>query len=160
TTFREHCTGVTWEIDTTSAFALWSLTRMGSIAELERICPALINEARERGDRYAATNLSTQIMTLVRLAADEPDAARTELERVMGQWSQKGYHIQHHDALLAFVPLELYRGDPRSAWERVRAEWSAFKWSLLSQVQDLRIEMLQLRAHGALAMAVASPPHA
>jgi serine/threonine protein kinase len=152
-TFREHCTGVAWEISTASAFSLWSLTRMGLIAELNRRCPALLQEAQERGDRYAVTNLSTQIMTLVRLAADDPDEARRGLERVMSQWSQKGYHVQHHDALLAFVPLELYCGHPRAAWERVLAEWSAFKWSLLSQVQDLRIEMLQLRAYCALAMA-------
>lgn len=154
--FRDHCTGVTWEIDTSSAFSLWSLTRMGKVAELARLCPGLLAEALQRGDRYAATNLSTQIMTLVRLAADEPADARQELERVMGAWSQKGYHIQHHDALLAFVPLELYCGRAELAWERVLAEWSAFRWSLLSQVQDLRIEMLQLRAYCALAMAAHS----
>ena len=43
--FREHCTGVAWEIDTSSAFSLWSLTRMGAIAELKRLCPGLLNEA-------------------------------------------------------------------------------------------------------------------
>jgi serine/threonine protein kinase len=153
TTFREHCTGVAWEISTANAFSLWSLTRMGQIGELNRRCPALLKEAQERGDRYAVTNLSTQIMTLAHLAADDPEMARRGLESVMNQWSQKGYHIQHHDALLAFVPLELYCGQPRAAWDRVLAEWSAFNWSLLSHVQDLRIEMLQLRAFCALAVA-------
>jgi serine/threonine protein kinase len=152
-TFREHCTGATWEIDTAEAFSLWSLAKMGEIGELNRVCPPLLKEAHERGDLYAIANLSTQIMALVRLAADDPAWARDELTRVMKQWSQNGYHVQHHDALLAFVPLELYCGNPGAAWGRVRAEWSAFRWSLLSHVQDLRIEMLQLRAYCALAMA-------
>jgi len=150
--FREHCTGTTWEIDTATAFSLWSLTKMGEIAELNRTCPSLLKEAHERGDLYAEANLGTQIMALVRLAAHDADGAREQLERVMQLWSQNGYHVQHHDALLAFVPLELYCGKPERAWKRIQEEWSAFRWSLLSHVQDLRIEMLLLRAYCALAM--------
>jgi hypothetical protein len=156
-TFHEHCTGVTWEIDTAHAFSLWSLAKMGEIGELARISPGLLKEARERGDLYAIANLSTQIMAMVRLGADDPTGARQELTEVMGAWTQNGYHVQHHDALLAFVPIELYCGDPAAAWHRVQSEWSAFRWSLLSHIQDLRIEMLQLRAYCALAMASSVP---
>ena len=154
--FRERCTGVAWETATASAFTLWSLAKMGDVAELRRICPALLKEARERGDLYSITNLTTQIMTMVRLSADQPEDARAEVDSVMRRWSQNGYHVQHHDALLAHVPLELYCGQPAAAWERVRREWSAFRWSLLSQVQDVRVEMLQMRAYAALGMAVCS----
>jgi hypothetical protein len=156
-TFRQHCTGTAWEIDTANAFILWSLVKMGSIAELYRICPALLKEARDRGDLYAIANLSTQIMTLVRLAEDNPESARNELNLVMSQWSQAGYHVQHHDALLALVPLELYVANYEAAWNRVQTQWKAFRRSLLSQVQDLRIEMLQLRGYCAVAMAGQSP---
>jgi serine/threonine protein kinase len=153
--FRQRCPGTTWEVDTANAFALWSLVKMGEIGELARRCPGLLKEARERGDLYAATNLSTHIMGLVRLAAGEAANAREELDRVMAGWSQKGYHVQHHDALLAFVPIELYCGNPSDAWTRVREEWAAFRWSLLSHIPELRIEMLQLRSYCALAMAAA-----
>jgi hypothetical protein len=152
-TFRLHCTGATWEINTANAFILWSLVKLGAISELSRICPTLLKEARDRGDLYAIANLSTQIMGVVRLAQDDPEGARNELNLIMGQWSQNGYHVQHHDALLAFVPLELYVSNPEAAWNRVDAEWSKFRRSLLSHVQDLRVEMLQLRAYCALAMA-------
>jgi tetratricopeptide (TPR) repeat protein len=154
-TFRE-CPGTIWEIDTANAFSLWSLAKLGEIRELGRISPALLKDAHERGDLYAIANLSTQIMAMVRLGADDPDGARIELNEVMGRWSQNGYHVQHHDALLAFVPIELYCGDPEAAWRRVQSEWSAFRWSLLSHVQDLRVEMLQMRAYCALAMASAA----
>jgi hypothetical protein len=150
---RQECTGVTWEIDTGTAFSLWSLTNMGEIAELNRICPALLREARERGDRYAETNLSTQIMALVRLAADDADGARADLRRVMSEWSQHGYHVQHHDALLAIIPVELYCGDAAAAWSRLEKEWSSFRWSFLSRIPIFRVELLQLRAYCALAMA-------
>jgi eukaryotic-like serine/threonine-protein kinase len=151
--FREHCTGTAWEIDTANAFSLWSLTKMGDVRELSRICPALLKEAQERSDLYALTNLSTHVLALVRLAMDDAGSARDELNQVMSNWSQNGYHVQHHDALLAFVPIELYCGNPQAAWNRIQAEWSAFRWSLLSHVQDLRIQMLQLRSYCALSMA-------
>src|SRR5204862_189270 len=82
-------------------FALWDLIRMGEYAELSRRGPALLAEAQERGDRYAATNLSTHILALIRLAGDDPAAAQRQLREVMGQWSQQGFHIQHHNALRA-----------------------------------------------------------
>jgi hypothetical protein len=78
---------------------------MGEVEELSRISPALLKDAWERGDLYAIANLSTQIMALVRLAADDAASAREGLTQVMGEWSQNGYHVQHHDALLAFVPI-------------------------------------------------------
>jgi serine/threonine protein kinase len=154
--FREHCTGVAWEIGTATSFALWSLVRLGRLAELSARGPALLQEALERGDRYTATNLNTQIMTLVRLAADESAEARRNLEQVMSGWSQKGYHVQHHNALQGLVALELYCGRPQAAWQRVQAEWPAFRRSLLTHVQDMRIEMAQLRGLCALAVAAAA----
>ena len=45
--------------------------------------PVLLQEARERGDLYAVMNLSTYIMSIARLAADDPDEARDEVRRVM-----------------------------------------------------------------------------
>ena len=79
--FRDRCTGVAWELDTAHAFALWALSPPGRAGRAARRWPVLLNEARERGDLYAAMNLSTYIMSIVRLAADDPDAARDELRR-------------------------------------------------------------------------------
>ncbi len=157
TTFREQCRGATWEVDTATAFSLWSLAKMGEIAELTRVCPGLLRHAHERGDLYAATNLSTQIMPMVRLAADDPDGTRAELTEAISRWSRSGYYVQHHDALLGVVPLELYCGRASAAWDHIQAGWAAFNRSMLSRVQEMRIEMLQLRASSALAMAAASP---
>src|SRR5262249_32145058 len=75
TIFRDRCTGVAWELDTAHAFALWGLSHQGSVAELSRRWPILLERARARGDRYAVMNLSSYLMSIVRLAADDADAA-------------------------------------------------------------------------------------
>ncbi len=148
---RERCTGVAWELDTAHAYALWALSHLGRWAELSRRFPVLINEARERGDLYAAMNLSTYILSVVRLAADEPDAAREETQRVTGQWSREGYHVQHNDQVWASVQIDLYCGDGPSALRQISAHWPTLTRSLLMRVQFIRVAMLGLHARCALA---------
>ena len=114
----------------------------------------MLTQARERGDLYAAMNLSTYLMSVVRLAADDPDTARAELRETMAQWSRQGYHVQHNDALWAGVQIELYCGAGRSAWELIRQSWPALRRSLLLRVQFIRTSMYFLRGRAALAAAV------
>lgn len=156
--FRDRCTGVAWELDTAHAYALWALSHLGQWGELSRRFPVLINEARERGDLYAVMNLSTYILSIVRLAADEPAAAREETMRVMGQWSRDGYHVQHNDQVWASVQIELYAGNGALAWERIRRHWPILSRSLLLRVQFIRIAMHGLRARSALAAAAGDGP--
>jgi serine/threonine protein kinase/tetratricopeptide (TPR) repeat protein len=151
--FRDHCTGVAWELDTASAFALWSLSHLGEIAELSRRWPIQLAQARERGDLYAAMNLSSYLMSVVRLAADDPETARAELRATMAQWSRQGYHVQHNDALWAAVQIELYCGAGESAWSLISESWPALRRSLLLRVQFVRTSMQFLRARAALAAA-------
>jgi serine/threonine protein kinase/tetratricopeptide (TPR) repeat protein len=152
--FRDGCTGVAWELDTSHAFALWGLSHQGAIADLSRRWPILLDRARARGDLYAVMNLSSYIMSVVRLAADEPDTAHRELRQTMSQWSREGYHVQHNDALWAAVQIELYRGDGTAAWSLIDQSWQALGRSLLLRVQFIRTSMHFLRARAALAAAV------
>jgi hypothetical protein len=152
--FRERCTGVAWELDTTHAFSLWSLSHLGEWAELARRWPLLLKEARARGDLYAVMNLSTYLMSLVRLAADEPEQARREIDLTMAQWSRQGYHVQHNDALWGLAQVELYRGRGQAAWDLVSRTWPALAGSFLLRVEFIRSSMYYLRARCALAAAV------
>ena len=155
TIFRDSCTGVAWELDTAHAFALWGLSHQGAVAELSHRWPILLNLARGRGDLYAVMNLSSYIMSIVRLAADDPETADRELRQTMSQWSREGYHVQHNDALWAAVQIELYRGDGAAAWGLIDRTWPALRRSLLLRVQFIRTSMHFLRARAALAAAVA-----
>jgi hypothetical protein len=151
--FRDRCTGVAWELDTASAFAAWALSHLGEVAELCRRWPILLTQARERGDLYAVMNLGSYLMSVVRLAADDPDTARAELRETMAQWSHQGYHVQHNDALWAAVQIELYDGAGQTGWNLIRESWPALRRSLLLRVQFIRTSMNFLRARAALAAA-------
>jgi hypothetical protein len=148
---RDNCKGVAWELDTAHAYALWSLSHLGRWGELARRFPVLVNEARERGDLYAVMNLSTYILSVVRLAADDPGSARVETQRVSGQWSREGYHVQHNDLVWAWVQTDLYAGDGAAAADRLARHWPTLARSLLLKVQFIRVAMLGLRARCALA---------
>jgi hypothetical protein len=144
---------VAWEIDTSSSFASWGLSHLGEVAELAQRWPVLLADARERGDLYATVNLSSYLMSVVRLAADQPVEARADLEQNMARWSRKGYHVQHNDALWAGVQIELYAGDATAAWRMIQESWPALSRSLLLRVQFVRTSMWFLRGRVALAAA-------
>ncbi|WP_165252108.1 serine/threonine-protein kinase [Paludisphaera soli] len=152
--FRDRCTGVAWERDTADAFALWGLSHQGETGELTRRWPILLARAVERGDLYAAMNLSSYLMSIVRLAADEPARAREELAATNARWSRRGYHVQHNDALWAAVQIDLYDGRGGDAWRRLDEAWPALRRSLLLRVQFVRTSMRFLRARAAIAAAL------
>ncbi len=156
--FRNRCTGVTWELDTSSAFAFWSLWFRGEIAELIRRFPILVKEAHERGDRLAEANYTTFGGPFVWLAADDPEGAKQALAKVMGDWSKQDFHVQHFTTLTARAQIELYRGDGQAAWQQIALQWPAMKASALLHVECVRIFMVHLRGRCALAAAGMGAP--
>src|SRR5262249_7699167 len=116
--------------------------------------PILRSQAQERGDLYAAMNLSSYLMSVVRLAADDPATARAELCETASKWSHQGYYVRHNDALWGAVQISLYGGDGTSACALPRRAWPALRRSLLLRVQFTRTSMHFLRARAALAAAV------
>jgi hypothetical protein len=151
--FRDRCTGVAWELDTAHSFSNWSLFFLGEVAELIRRLPRLLQEARERGDLYAATNLSTFVGHLTWLAADDPQGAERDMQEVMTLWSHRGFHVQHLTGLMGRIQIALYAGDGAAAWRITSGEWPALKKSLFLRVQTVRLFMHDLRARSALAAA-------
>jgi serine/threonine protein kinase len=150
---RERCTNVAFDIATFQTFALWSLVQMGDVMELSRRCPGLIEEARQRGNLFARTNYRTYPMFLVHLAADDPEATRREMREALEEWSQRGYHLQHLHVLLGLARVELYAGNAAAAWSLIEKESPLFYGSLLSRIQEFRIQVLQAGAASALAAA-------
>ena len=62
------------------------------------------------------TNLNTFLMATLRMAADDPEAAEATLRQALGQWTQRGFHIQHNEWFGAEVQIRMYRGDYKDAW--------------------------------------------
>ena len=78
----------------------------------------------------------------------------------MQNWSQGGFHVQHHIAVLGELYTLLYRGLAQAAWNRMTALWPLYQRSLLSRVRQTWIDMHQIRARIALAGASADPTRA
>jgi serine/threonine protein kinase len=149
--FRSRCTGVAWELNSAHLFSLLALVLLGQIAEFRRRRAILLEAARQHGDLYLLNGLCSSGLIIDRLAADDPEGAERELEDAIGQWTQKGFHIQHHGALFARMLIDLYRGEGRAAWRNVEQSQTGYRHSLQRWVQQLRIGMDHTRAWCALA---------
>jgi eukaryotic-like serine/threonine-protein kinase len=148
----DECVGVTWELNIAQNLVIWNLMYLGELGEVSRRVPALLSEARSRGNLYIATELCTR-SNYVWLTADEPDQGEREAIESIQRWSQNGFHRQHYSAMLARVQTQLYRGRPEAAWQLLDEHQSMVRRSLMTRVQVIRIEWLYLRARSALAIA-------
>jgi hypothetical protein len=154
---RTRCTGVTFEVDTSILFSLWSLQFQGELNELGRRWPVILAEARDRGNLRMVTNLNTMLMSTLRLAADDPEGAQLELGTALDQWTQQGFHVQHNEWFGAQVQIGLYRGDGKGAWTLITTRYApSLIRSHLMHLQKIRIFFFERRARCALAAAVAA----
>ncbi|MCR4410980.1 MAG: protein kinase [Thermoguttaceae bacterium] len=149
--FREHCTGVIWELDTVQGFAPSALSWAGEVGELSRRLPGLYRDAERRGSLFALARICT--LALPALAADEPDQAERRIAECMRRWSRESFHVQHYNALYAQIQIDLYRGKGPNAWQRIEQEWCALERSLLLRSQLARVFIHFARARSALAAA-------
>ena len=151
--FRHHCKGVTWERDTIHNFLLRSLVQMGEIRELKARWSVFFRESQERGDRYAATMLSSFYMTLIRLAGNLQPETETELETALEQSASGSFSLRHSNAFEALIHLYLYRSDVSRALVRFESVWPRYERSMLLRIRMTRIDLLEMRARCSLAMA-------
>ncbi|MFL6246535.1 MAG: serine/threonine-protein kinase PknK [Thermoanaerobaculia bacterium] len=150
--FRERCTGVSWEISTTSNYALCSLLYLGELGQLAQRVPQRLREAEEHGDLYAGLDPVCR-PGIMWLAADDPDAARRAVRQVMDRWSLQGFHFQHYLEMFAENQVDLYIGNWASAWRRSDERYPLMKSAFLLRIPQVKIEALHLVGRSALAAA-------
>jgi hypothetical protein len=150
---QEQCTGVGWELNTLRTVELASLYYLGALGKLARRVPAHLREALDRGDLYAATDLSVGRANVAWLVRDDVDGAREAVATVMRQWSSRGFHAQHFFALLAEGQIALYTGDVLAYLRVLELRWSDVAHSLILRVRFNRAEVYHLRARALLAAA-------
>jgi hypothetical protein len=153
--FREKCTNVSWEINTSVNYSLISRMYLGEIAELAQRVPQRVREAEEHGDLYAALDPSSR-PGIAWLAADDPDAAHRAVRQVMDHWSLRGFYFQHYLEMYAENQIDLYRGQWASAWRRSDERWPLMKNTFLLRIPFVRFEALHLVGRTALAAAIGS----
>jgi hypothetical protein len=151
--FRDRCTGVTWERDTVHSFTLRALVQKGDIRELKGRWSVFFREAHERGDLYAATMLSAFYRTMIKLAGNENPESEAELESLLAESPKERFSLQHANAVESLIHIYLYRSDITSAWARMEAVWPRYAKSMLLRICMTRIDLLEMRARCALALA-------
>ena len=156
TIFRERCAGQAWAVDQANFYSLGALVHLGELRDLGRRIPKLLEEATQRGDRYAMTQLRTGVLSIAWLARGDSTVARREADDAITHWSSQGTHLPHFLDVLAQAQIDLYEGHPRAAYARVCDKWEALSKAFLLRVQFIRIKMLELRGRAAIAVGVAS----
>ena len=154
--FKDQCTGVIWELDTTYIFWVFNLGWTGDWAAMSRRLPGLIAEVEERGDKYAAAYMRLRSLHLIHLAADNVPKAREQESLGISGWSKHSFQIQHFSDFAARQEIDFYDDRPSAAWDRIGSVAPAFRRSLLNRIQSVWIQWTDLRARSAVALA-ASP---
>jgi eukaryotic-like serine/threonine-protein kinase len=152
TLLRDHCTGVTWELNLAQNFFLFSLVYQGELREAARLWRGLLESARERGNFYLELELTTRL-SLIWLAADQALEAEREADAAVARWSQRGFERPQYLRLLTLIQVRLYLGRAGEAWELLERHRAEFGRPLFRRVQHTRVETANWRARCALALA-------
>jgi hypothetical protein len=152
-----HCTGVTWELDSSRFFGLWALYHLGELKTIADRLPALLKDAHHRGDLYASTTISGLFAHLTYLAAADPEGASRHTAEAIRRWAQSGFHMPHLWELWSSTDIAIYEGRGVDAYTKVHETWPALERSLLLKVQFTRVSMLDLKGRAALSAAMGSP---
>ena len=157
TILREQCTGVTWELATSSMVKTSAAHFIGDFRALEETYSRLnlMERATEQNDAYAVQTLALGFFVF-HLADDRPArcAQLVESFEVALSASQgQGYVLPRLWLLELRVDTALYEGHPDQAWTCVSRDWKALSSSLHFRVEYAAIIAHDLRARAAIATA-------
>src|SRR5262249_22060620 len=112
----------------------------------------IMQHARERGDQYALTNFRLGHVNLAWLSADDADEARRQADIALRISDPLKYSWLLYEALYTQVQIDLYRGEARRGWERMAAAWPTLRAMQMLRIEQVRIDLGELRARCAIAM--------
>jgi hypothetical protein len=152
--FRQHGATHSYDIVVSHIHGLNALSYAGEFKEYFRWVPEFLEESKNRGDRYAETNLRMHNACRLCFQHGDPDAARVEVQQAMAGWSRQRVSMEHATELLRQAEFFLYEGKPDRALDLVDRHWkSSFAPLLLFGIQIWVIAALNVRARVALGMA-------
>ena len=145
-----------WEQNSFDYFGLCAHMFLGEFDEASRKLPALLRQAEERGDLYLHTNLRVGDTNLLWLVNDDPDGALRVVDESMGRWSHRGFQTQHYYELQARANVDLYRGDCRSALDRMNQGFRELRRAMQMRIFVTRLKAQHTRARAAIRCAMES----
>jgi serine/threonine protein kinase len=111
---------------------------LGDLKENIKREAILYAQAEDRGDLNMTVNMRTSTYVLKWLAEDDPDRARRDVLEALAQWSQRGFFVQHWQAMVFAPDIDLYVGDGQEAYNRFVRSLPALERSLLLRSGNIR----------------------
>ena len=139
-------------------FGVYSLHYLGELREQARRAGRLLADSERRGDIFTAVNLRAAPFVDCGLVADDADGAREHIRVARATWTQRGFHIQHWQAMVWGAQIDLYVGDGAAAYDRLEHNHRAYRRSLLDHSQFVRAMTHFIRGRAAVASAEDAPP--
>lgn len=149
--------GAQFELRQARSYASWIAWMTGDYATLGRRTPQWAAQARELGDRFSFTLLTTGSSIAAWLLADDVATAERQLEEAERTWDEVDAPVQRWLIAVARVQLELYRGAPAAARAALEPALAAARRAGLHQVETLYVGMIHLELRTRLALAAAAP---
>ncbi|PSM31860.1 serine/threonine-protein kinase [Haliangium sp. UPWRP_2] len=152
---RNQCVGMEHLMTRARQARSCDLMYLGQLERLSLETPAYLKEAEDRGDQFETTNLRTQITPILCLMRDEPAQAHLEISQTMSQWPIKSFDLQHLQAMLSMVQVDLYEGKAVLAYHRLQSTQPRFRRSLIPHaIKLIRFQNCDALGRVALASAV------
>jgi len=151
--FRQHCPGAFFELAMCRLYRVWSLYFLGEVGEMGALMRRYIEEARDRGDLYAATNMRSTLSNVVWLVQDDVAEARAQAGDAIARWSRRDFLMQHYYDILARGHIDLYAGDGATPAALLRDAWPRIRRAMILRIQYVRATLWDLRARAALCQA-------
>jgi hypothetical protein len=152
------CTGVAWELATVRGIILSALALSGQWKEHTLRLEKILRDAESNGDRYAQLALPLTAGAYVRyLAADDPAAARRELDERISQWPRTEFDNPRAGHWQGTVETLLYEYRYEEAWQLVVRTWPILRRTYMLRIEFLRLLVGNLRARCAVARLSIAP---
>ncbi len=144
-------------LSTVRMFGLYTGFFLGEIgpgrARMARLCA----DADDRGDRYTGVNVRTSVGIHGALANDDVETALRDPREALAQWTQKGFHVQHWQALVYGSDAEIYAGRGAAAHERLTGAMGTLRRSQLLHAGFIRAMTAFVRGRCAIAAIEGAP---
>jgi hypothetical protein len=130
---RQACVDVAWELANARVGLLNALWNSGRLWQHEELATDWQRDARERGDRYAGTQLVVLGLSYqTYLRHDDPDTADDVLESCLAGWPE-AFQLPHWSQFVGKQLVALYRGGD-GAHALLRKTWPSLQRSRLLNI--------------------------
>lgn len=148
-----RCQGAAWELANAHVMSSNSLACLGEARRLREHLPRVLRKASERDDQYLLVTGRLGHANTVWLMSDRPEEARRQADDALAGPFPPGYAWQVYQGALAIGQIELYVDEPAAGWEHTERAATLMRAQHMMRFLPTRVEMLDLRARCALALA-------